>query len=126
MPVAPPAPRETRRELWRRWWRSQKRHRGLRYWLWFRGVPFLAVVFVRYLVNGFVNGWGDAYDVAAGIVSPTTAAWPGVAWPLSVAGWLLVPEVAGAVAGYIVTDFIARRRNRPIADLFAEADGDDG
>jgi hypothetical protein len=123
-PFAPTAPRETRLELWRRWWRSQRRHRGFRYWLWFRGFPFLIVVLVLFIVNGGVNGWGNAYDVAIGIASPTTAVSPITAWPLSVAGWLLVPGVSGAVAGYIVTDFIARRRTQRVDELFPWADDD--
>jgi len=111
-------------ELWRRWWRSQKRHRGFRYWLWFRGLPFAGLVAILFVINGFVNGWTIAYEITVTITSPADARVSVVAWLLSIAGWLLIPCVAGAVAGYIVTDFIAGRRTRPVADLFAEdADG---
>jgi hypothetical protein len=108
----------------RRWWRSQKRHRGFQYWLRFRGIPFVALVAVLYVVNGFVAGWSSAYEIAAGIGSPAHSPAPLVAWPLSIAGWLLVPGIAGAIAGYIVTDFIARRRTTPVHEVFAET-GDD-
>jgi hypothetical protein len=66
------------------------------------GFAFVAL----FLLNAVVNGWSTAYDVALTIVSPwdrgrvrTTA----LAAPLSVAGWLLVPSVVGALAGYLVS-----------------------
>jgi hypothetical protein len=47
-----------------------------------------------------------------------------LAWSLSLAGWLVAPGVAGAVAGYVISSAIEARRRRPIDGLFAE-DGDD-
>jgi hypothetical protein len=87
-------------------------------------MPFVVLVAILYVVNGLANGWSAAYDLTAGLRSPTQSDLPVVAWPLSVAGWLLVPGVAGAVAGYIVTDFIARRRTTPLHDAFVDADDD--
>ena len=85
-----------------------------------RGVPIAASLLVLYLVNGFVNGWAASYDVAISISSPSVVPHPLVAWPLSIAGWLFLPCVAGAVAGYIVTDFIAGRRTQSVDELFGD------
>jgi Family of unknown function (DUF6313) len=101
----------------RRTWRSQKAHRGFHYWLLFRGVPFAVVVAVIYLVNGLVNGWAAAYDLLVNIDSPFEARMPLLAWLLSFAGWLLVPGLAGAVAGYIVSGFADGRRAEPASEV---------
>ena len=37
------------------------------------------------------------------ITSPATTKSPGLAWPLSLAGWLVDPAVAGAAVGYMIT-----------------------
>lgn len=44
-----------------------------------------------------------------------------LAWLLSLAGWLIAPGVAGAVAGYVISSAIDARR-RPLDRLFAEDD----
>ena len=117
--------RERRRDLVRRWWRSRGHQRNLRYWLLFRGLPVLVGLVVLYIVNGFVVGWRDAYDVSLGIESPAETSAPVLAWFLSVAGWLVMPGVAGAVAGYVVSDSIASRRSRTLDELFPQITKDD-
>ncbi|MEO3809995.1 DUF6313 family protein [Sphaerisporangium sp. B11E5] len=119
-----PPPRESLRHAVRRRWRSVGRHRGLRHWLLTRGVSVLLVYAVLFVVNGVWIGWRQAYDVSVGITSPAATAAPVPAWFLSVAGWLLVPGVVGAVAGYAVSSAITSRRTRPLEDLYPEP-GDD-
>lgn len=109
---------ERRHELLRRWWRSQGHRRNLRYWLLFRGLPVLVAFGLLYVATGVVVGWRDAYDVCLGIESPAKTSAPVLAWFLSVAGWLVMPGVAGAVAGYVVSDSIGSRRSRSLGDSF--------
>ncbi|SHM26331.1 hypothetical protein SAMN05443668_101148 [Cryptosporangium aurantiacum] len=86
----------------------------------FRGLPVLLALAVLYVVTGFVVGWRDAYDVSLGIESPAETKAPVLAWFLSVAGWLVMPGVAGAVAGYVVSDSIASRRSRSLSESFPQ------
>ncbi|MGN9915845.1 DUF6313 family protein [Micromonospora palomenae] len=77
-----------------------------------------------FVLNGLIIGWQTAYDVNIGITSPAVTALPALAWPLSIAGWLVAPGIAGAVAGYVVSSSIRSRRRRRIDNLFREnADG---
>jgi hypothetical protein len=57
-----------------------------------------------------VIGWQAAYEVALGLRSPGDAGGPWLTWPLSVAGWLVIPVVAGATAGAVVVRALARAR----------------
>jgi len=114
-----PPPRERVPEKVRRWWRSRGRHRGLRYWLVLRGAPILVGFSVLYVANGIILGWRTAYEVCIGIVSPAATGVPVLAWFLSIIGWLLVPGLAGAVAGYVVTTMTTERRTKPIERLFS-------
>ena len=104
----------------RRRYRSRFRHRGMRYWLPYRGLPIIAFYVILYCMNGLVIGWGNAYDVTLGITSPAGTHQPALAWVLSLAGWLLVPGIAGAVAGYIVTTQIEGSRQTPFSDLLPD------
>ena len=79
----------------------------------------LAALFV---VNGLVIGWTTAYNVLVTIDSPADTSSPPLAWLLSLAGWLIGPALAGAVAGYVVTSWIAGRRSKPFVLPFS---GDD-
>lgn len=119
--LAPP-PRETLSAFARRWWRARRRHPGLRYWLLFRGLPLLVVFMALFVANGLVIGWRQAYDVMLAITSPAATGSPVLAWFLSIAGWLVGPAVAGAVAGSIVTASISSRRRKPLDQLFGEID----
>lgn len=116
-------PRESLPDLLRRWWRGRGRHRGLRYWMIFRGGPLLAVCTVLYAANGLVIGWRVSYDVLLAITSPAATSCPILAWALSILGWLIGPAVAGAVAGHIITASINARRVLPVGQLFGK-DGD--
>ena len=71
-----------------------------------------------YLVTGFVVGWEKAYNICLAIDPPTGTSSPVLAWALSLAGWLVMPGVAGAVAGYVVSDSIGSRRSRSLPDSF--------
>jgi hypothetical protein len=98
--------------LYRIWWRSRARHRGIRYWLLIQGPVVLLVLVALFGINGFAIGWRDAYDVTVQIKSPWETAQPWAAMVLSLAGWLIWPSVTGAVAGYVVTDATSSRRGR--------------
>ncbi|MFU8875517.1 DUF6313 family protein [Micromonospora sp. SL4-19] len=120
----PPAPPDRPSERLRRWWRSRGQREGLRYWLLFRGAPALVAYGLLFVLNGLIIGWRSAYDVNIGITSPAATASPALAWPLSIAGWLVAPGIAGAVAGYVVSSSIRSRRRKRIDNLFREhADG---
>jgi hypothetical protein len=121
-PTSPPAGTRERRFEWlRRWWRSQGRQRNLRYWLLFRGLPVLVAFAALYVVTGFQVGWERAYNICLAIDPPSGTSSPVLAWALSIAGWLVMPGVAGAVAGYVVSDSIASRRSRSLGDSFPDA-----
>lgn len=75
---------------------------------------------VTFLVAGFAVGWREAYDLSLGIMSPASASRPLAAWPVSIAGWLVAPGLAGAVAGYLVSASIGAQRKKPVGELFAE------
>jgi len=101
--------------LYRIWWRSRARHRGIRYWLLIQGPVVLIVLLALFVINGFAIGWRDAYEVTVQIASPWQTGQPWVAVALSLAGWLIWPSVTGAVAGYVITDATSSRRSRPAA-----------
>src|SRR5215470_18922441 len=98
--------------LYRIWWRSRARHRGIRYWLLIQGPVVLIVLLALFGINGFAIGWRNAYEVTVQITSPWQTGQPWVAIVLSLAGWLIWPSVTGAVAGYVVTDATSSRRSR--------------
>jgi hypothetical protein len=98
--------------LYRNWWRSRARHRGIRYWLLIQGPVVLLLLVALFGINGFAIGWRDAYDVTVQIKSPLETTQPWVAVVLSLAGWLVWPSVTGAVAGYVLTDATSSRRGR--------------
>ncbi|WP_332367291.1 DUF6313 family protein [Micromonospora sp. WMMA1949] len=93
--------------------RSMPRHGGFRFWISSWGVGIVSLMAALYIVNGFCIGWQRAYNVTIGITSPGDVAFSYLAWPLSLAGWLVGPAVAGAVAGWVVNDFISSRRTTP-------------
>jgi hypothetical protein len=121
----PPPPRERRWEALRRWWRSQRAHVGLRFWFFYRGAPLLAFYLALFLISGFVLGWREAYDVNRGIASPASTRQPALAWLLSLAGWLFMPSIIGAIAGYVVSSSIVSRRRTPFSHAFQETEDDD-
>ncbi|MFI5954387.1 DUF6313 family protein [Cryptosporangium sp. NPDC051539] len=120
-PVEPP-PRESVWDLARRALRSREAMSGLVHWLVVRGSIIFALFAIVYVANGLLIGWQSTYDVTLGIRSPgdTSVAW--AAWPLSLAGWLAMPAVAGAVAGYVLSVAITNRRQDSIAQKFGGQD----
>ena len=76
------------------------------------GAPVIAAYAALFVANGIWNTWETAYDVSVVITSPRDPKvdldW--LAWPLSVAGWLIAPVAAGAMVGYTVNTSLARRR----------------
>jgi len=74
--------------------------------------PIVGSYLVLFVANGIWNGWRIAYDVNVAITSPASGDvdLPWLAWPLSLGGWLVVPVLAGAVAGYAVNASLERRR----------------
>ena len=110
------AGREPVRDRFRRWWRGRFRHTGLVYWLITQGYLVLLSCAVLFCFNGFVLGWGKAYEISALIASPWEVAdgsHPDWVWfpalLLSIAGWLVVTGFAGAVAGYMVINATTNR-----------------
>ncbi|MFJ4524869.1 DUF6313 family protein [Streptomyces sp. NPDC088810] len=73
-----------------------------------------------YLLNGFLNGWVNAYDVLVTITSPGNVKQQWCAWPLSIAGWAVVPATIGAAVGYVVTTQIDSHRTQEMSDLLDE------
>ncbi len=121
-PVDLPTPQpESARARAQRLQLSQGHHSRLRHWLLFRGSLALAGYVIFFVVAGLVIGWRQAYDVSIGITSPAATASPVAAWPLSVAGWLFAPALAGAVAGYVVSAGISSRRTESFEQLFTDS-----
>ncbi|WP_328472974.1 DUF6313 family protein [Actinoplanes sp. NBC_00393] len=114
------APPETPWGYLRRRWRSAGQHRGLEFWLLFRGFPFVVLYALLFLLNGVLIGWRKSYDVSIAITSPADTAHPVAAWLLSMAGWLVAPGIAGAIAGYVLSASINSRRKTSAAALYAE------
>jgi hypothetical protein len=86
--------------------------------LLFRGLPVLVAFAALYIATGSTVGWDKAYRICLAIDGPSGTSSPVLAWALSLAGWLVMPGVAGAVAGYVVSDSIASRRSRSLSDSF--------
>jgi|tagenome__1003787_1003787.scaffolds.fasta_scaffold20799148_3 hypothetical protein len=117
--LAPPPPSNLIGSMRRRW-RSRGRHRPLRYWILFRGLPLFGFYAVIFALNGFLIGWRDAYDLSVHITSPRGVPLAVLPWILSIASWLLVPAIAGAVAGYVVGAQIGERRGLPLSEAFED------
>lgn len=122
----PPPPQQSALRKLRRWWRGRRQHPGWQYWILYKGFPLIAGLGGLFIANGIVIGWRAAYDVTLAIASPADTDIPWLAWPLSVAGWLVAPGVAGAVAGYVVTRSIEGHRRVPFQRVFPQAAPDDG
>ena len=71
------------------------------------------------MADGTTIGWVKAYEVMVAIISPSDTTNPALAWPLSVAGWLAGPAIAGAVIGHIVSAAITAHRTESFNEIFA-------
>lgn len=113
-PSGPPPPKVQRSAVVRawRWYEEKKAKTGrFRFWLYFKSWKWILFVLVDFLLSATHIGWVDTWEILVGRESPRHAAWPWVAWPLSIFGWLLIPAFIGGVAGYVVTGQIERRRS---------------
>jgi hypothetical protein len=73
-----------------------------------------------YVLNGFLIGWANAYDVLTGISSPAAVRPQWCAWLLSLTGWAAIPAVIGAAAGYVITEQIQAHHARELNDVLDE------
>ncbi|WP_405192773.1 DUF6313 family protein [Streptomyces anulatus] len=121
-PSSGPPPPGRRQRLRARW---ADRHALPRFgfWLLSRGVVVLAVGGALYVLNGFLIGWADAYDVMLGITSPAEVRPQWCAWPLSLIGWAAIPAIVGAAAGYVITEQIKAHRARELSEVLSELRG---
>ncbi|MFJ4710071.1 DUF6313 family protein [Streptomyces anulatus] len=83
----------------------------------------LSVCGMLYVLNGFLIGWADAYDVMLGISSPAEVSPQWCAWPLSLIGWAAIPAIVGAAAGYVITEQIKAHRARELSVVLSELRG---
>ncbi|MEU3793855.1 DUF6313 family protein [Streptomyces fructofermentans] len=117
-PGGPPPP--GRRHRLRALWADRHALPRFGFWLLSRGAGVLAVCTALFVLNGLVIGWGDSYDVLLGIASPTAVRPQWCAWPLSLAGWAVVPAVIGGAAGYVITEQIQSHHARELDDVLSE------
>lgn len=90
-------------------------------WSVYYGIPVVAVLSILFIISGFRFGWWPAYDLLLGIRSPGDLDEPLLAVPLSLVGWLLVPAVVGACAGYMVERQIYEHRGESLAQSIAQS-----
>ncbi|MCX5250328.1 DUF6313 family protein [Streptomyces sp. NBC_00201] len=114
----PPPP--GRRQRLRAWWADRHALPRFGFWLLSRGAVVLAVCGVLYVLNGFLIGWANAYDVMTGITSPAAVRLQWCAWPLSLIGWAAIPAIIGAAAGYVITEQIQAHHARELSDVLDE------
>jgi hypothetical protein len=84
------------------------------------GIWIFVALFMIYVVDSFLIGWADAYEILVGITSPANVPYPLASWVTSLAGWLIIPAIIGGAAGYLVDRQIDARRSRDKEDLVAE------
>jgi len=94
---------------------------GLALWLLRRGMVVLLVLLVLFTLAAWRTGsWWQAFDVMLNIESPQKTASPVITTILSVAGWLVVPGIAGSVAGLVVERGVKAQRDKPTESLFPQ------
>lgn len=113
-------------------WADRHALSPFRFWLLSRGAVVLAVCALLFVLNGFMVGWAQAYQLLIGVTAPASVHPQWCAWPLSVTGWAVIPAVIGGGAGYVITEQIrahhARAINVVLDELreMAERSGDSG
>lgn len=85
-----------------------------------RGAIVLTMCGALYILDGFLIGWANAYDVMVGITSPADVHPQWCAWPLSLIGWAAIPAIVGAAAGYVITEQIQAHHARELHDVLDE------
>ncbi|MFE1989594.1 DUF6313 family protein [Streptomyces mirabilis] len=118
-PSGGPPPPGRRHRLRARW---ADRHALPRfgYWMVSRGAVVLAASGALYVLNGFLIGWANAYDVLTGITSPSAVRPQWCAWPLALTGWAAIPAIIGAAAGYVITEQIQAHHARELSEVLDE------
>ncbi|MEE1812887.1 DUF6313 family protein [Streptomyces sp. BE133] len=116
----PPNGPPRRRQRLRARWADRHALPRFGFWLLSRGAVVLAVCGVLYVLNGFLIGWANAYDVMLGITSPAGVRPQWCAWPLSLIGWAVMPAIVGAAAGYVITEQINAHHARDLGDVLSE------
>ncbi|MEU9989205.1 DUF6313 family protein [Streptomyces sp. NPDC048045] len=117
-PHGPPPP--GRRQWLRARWADRHALPRFAFWLLSRGAAVLTVCAALYVLNGFLIGWANAYDVLTGITSPAAVRPQWCAWPLSLTGWAAIPAIIGAAAGYVITEQIQAHHARELDDVLDE------
>lgn len=121
-PVSPPGgpPPPGRWQRLRAWWADRHALPRFSYWLLSRGAVVLTVCGALYVLDGFLIGWANAYNVLTGITSPADVRPQWCAWPLSLIGWAAIPAIIGAAAGYVITEQIQAHHARELGDVLDE------
>lgn len=89
----------------------------LPHWLVQKGKWIVIPVALLYVCAWWLLGWSYAWDILVGRATPRNAPYPWCSWPLSVAGWMVVPAFIGAISGYMVTAQAGKRRDKTINDI---------
>jgi hypothetical protein len=89
----------------------------LPYWVYFQLWKWVVAALVVFLISGSHIGYANTWEILVGRKSPIGVAWPWVAWPVSIFGWLLVPALVGGVAGFVITAQLQGRRSKTIDDI---------
>ncbi|MFE6808613.1 DUF6313 family protein [Streptomyces sp. NPDC057681] len=118
LPGGPPPPGRWHRLRSR--WAARHALPRFGFWLLSRGAVVLGTCGALYVLNGFLIGWANAYDVMTGITSPSGVHPQWCAWPLSLTGWAAIPAVIGAAAGYVITEQIQDHHARELSDVVDE------
>ncbi|PKV82851.1 DUF6313 family protein [Streptomyces sp. TLI_146] len=117
-PGGPPPPGRWQRL--RAHWADRHALPRFAFWLLSRGTVVLGGCGALYGLNGFLIGWANAYDVMTGITSPAAVQPQWCAWPLSLTGWVAIPAIVGAAAGYVITEQVQAHHARELEDVLAE------
>lgn len=119
-PTVPPPPPPTLRERLQLWWDSRDALPRMQRWLALRAAPVVLLTATLYSLNGALVGWATAYEVLVGITSPAEVQPQWCAWPLSLAGWAVLPALIGGLVGYVVAAQIESHRSRELAEILAD------
>jgi hypothetical protein len=111
----------------RRLWASRKQLPRVKRWLYFWGIPLVAVALGLFVATGLdahvahVSDWRTAVDVALGEQDPF-AVHTGFAVALAIASVFVVPAVIGVAAALVVEEQL-RRMRRPKEEILEELKG---
>jgi hypothetical protein len=89
-------------------------------WLVERGIWLFLIFAAIYVVGGYFIGWGRAYSLLIGGTAPSEVPYAGLAWLLSLIGWLFIPAVIGGFAGYMLGHRMEMRRSDDLDTVLEE------